>query len=1122
MTSAHATKLTFAVLSTAILMAVVAALLFATPNGALAAEPERPTDLVATATDHDTVSLTWSHPDPATVDHYRVLSRRVGSGAGRLTQVGTSSTTSFQHDGLEPESTYVYRVKPVNSGGEQGQRSDRAEATTPAEETPAPPVAPTPAPDPKPAPPQRSDDKGQDNIARASHQVFVTSDWSLIPAGLTTGDQFRLIFLSSTKRDGSSTDIANYNTFVQTRAAAGDTDIQAYSDGFKAVGCTEDVDATDNTSTTGTGVLIYWLNGNKAADDYDDFYDGTWDDEANDKNELGENGPDTSQTTNYPLTGCLDDGTEAVSGSNSRGLGGSLVRLGRPNSSASGNGPLSSSSNVGNTADRPMYGLSAVFEVAEADTTLVSNTGQTSADFTTDAIDYGQGFTTGSDTAGYTLEAIDIGYNDSSNTAFSASIWSSFIADGSPNSLLYSLTPPATFSAGNLTFTAPANATLTSDTTYFIILALADAGSITIKRTATINSNEDADAAAGWSIANTYVFYSGGWGTSSSNKPLLVAVKGTVYAGSNDATLSALTVNDGTNDLTLTPTFVSGTYAYEADVGNAVTTVTLSDTLNDDTAEITGVTLGGTAIADTDLTDGITVPSLLVGDNVIVVTVTAEDASTQTYTVTVTRAAAATPTVSISADKTSAVFKQEGITYTLTRTGATTAALPVSVTLTQTKNFLLATALSKTVTIPAGQTTETFTVAASSFQHFAAGTAVEAGTLTTAVQDGTDYDLGTPSSVAVNIVIGATVRFDMASYSVAEADGTLSFAIIARTGAGAPQPSSATGSINVLAEDRSASNAVDFAFTDGAENFQPSEFLADGGVWQAESTYNVSITNDDLDEDDETFILAIERGLAFLSYSLVDGSGNSCGSKCTVTATIVDDDTAGVTVSKSAITVTEENTTGDTYTVVLDSQPTANVTITIGGQGAADITATPTPLTFTTTNWATAQTVTVTAANDTDTVTDTHSLTHSAMSSDTKYSGILHRQRRGDRKRQRLHHPGTIVRQHQHHGGRGRQPSNAYSRTQPDEHRHGHRGLRNQRQHRRSRRRLHRNLRHPHVRQPAKPSWPSSYPSWTTPSTRPYAAVQRHAEQPHRSNAADLPRSRDQHRVMTSLRRQRP
>ena len=104
--------------------------------------------------------------------------------------------------------------------------------------------------------------------------------------------------------------------------------------------------------------------------------------------------------------------------------------------------------------------------------------------------------------------------------------------------------------------------------------------------------------------------------------------------------------------------------------------------------------------------------------------------------------AEATPTVSISADKTTAVFREDDITYTLTRSGSTTAALPVMVTLTQTKDFLATTELSKTVTIAAGQSTETLTVAASSFQHFAAGTMVEAGTLTAAVQDGADYDLG--------------------------------------------------------------------------------------------------------------------------------------------------------------------------------------------------------------------------------------------------------------------------------------------------------------------------------------------------------------------------------------------
>ena len=124
------------------------------------AEPERPTDLTATATDHETVSLSWSHPNPASVDHYQVLSRRADSGTG-IAQVGTSTTTSFEHNGLEPESTYIYRVKPVNAEGEEGQRSARAEATTPAEETPAPP--------------QRSDGQGQGNIARSSHNVLVTN-----------------------------------------------------------------------------------------------------------------------------------------------------------------------------------------------------------------------------------------------------------------------------------------------------------------------------------------------------------------------------------------------------------------------------------------------------------------------------------------------------------------------------------------------------------------------------------------------------------------------------------------------------------------------------------------------------------------------------------------------------------------------------------------------------------------------------------------------------------------------------------------------------------------------------------------------------------------------------------
>ena len=97
---------------------------------------------------------------------------------------------------------------------------------------------------------------------------------------------------------------------------------------------------------------------------------------------------------------------------------------------------------------------------------------------------------------------------------------------------------------------------------------------------------------------------------------------------------------------------------------------------------------------------------------------------------------------------------------------------------------------------------------------------------------------------------------------------------------------------------------------------------------------------------------------------------------------------AGVTVSETALTVTEQDTAGDTYTVVLDSEPTSSVTVAVNGTSGTDVTAAPASLTFTTSNWSTAKTVTVTADNDTNTADETVSLTHSATSSDSDYDGI--------------------------------------------------------------------------------------------------------------------------------------
>ena len=94
------------------------------------------------------------------------------------------------------------------------------------------------------------------------------------------------------------------------------------------------------------------------------------------------------------------------------------------------------------------------------------------------------------------------------------------------------------------------------------------------------------------------------------------------------------------------------------------------------------------------------------------------------------------------------------------------------------------------------------------------------------------------------------------------------------------------------------------------------------------------------------------------------------------------------TTAPPSVTVAEENATGDSYTVVLATQPTADVTVTVAGHAGTEVSPNPSTLTFTTMNWETAQTVTVTAADDADATNDSDTLTHSAASADADYDGI--------------------------------------------------------------------------------------------------------------------------------------
>ena len=101
--------------------------------------------------------------------------------------------------------------------------------------------------------------------------------------------------------------------------------------------------------------------------------------------------------------------------------------------------------------------------------------------------------------------------------------------------------------------------------------------------------------------------------------------------------------------------------------------------------------------------------------------------------------------------------------------------------------------------------------------------------------------------------------------------------------------------------------------------------------------------------------------------------------------TIADDDAGpGITVDPAELTI-EEGAEG-TYTVVLNTEPAAAVTV--GVQAGGDLTVSPASLDFTPANWDTPQTVTVTAGEDDDAEDETETSAHAVASADSDYNSV--------------------------------------------------------------------------------------------------------------------------------------
>ena len=119
-------------------------------------------------------------------------------------------------------------------------------------------------------------------------------------------------------------------------------------------------------------------------------------------------------------------------------------------------------------------------------------------------------------------------------------------------------------------------------------------------------------------------------------------------AKNNDATLSELSVTEGT----LTPAFSPEVLEYTVDVANDVTTISVTATVNDTNASVTGT--GEHALE--------------AGDNTLEITVTAQDGTVQTYTIVVNRAKSSDATLSalsVTQGTLTPAFSPEVLEYTV-------------------------------------------------------------------------------------------------------------------------------------------------------------------------------------------------------------------------------------------------------------------------------------------------------------------------------------------------------------------------------------------------------------------------------------------------------------------------
>ncbi len=272
------------------------------------------------------------------------------------------------------------------------------------------------------------------------------------------------------------------------------------------------------------------------------------------------------------------------------------------------------------------------------------------------------------------------------------------------------------------------------------------------------------------------------------------------------------------------------------------------------------------------------------------------------------------------------------------------------------------TTITSPLTFPAGQSTVTLPVSIVNDNY-----AETTETVIITLASGTGYSIGTASTATVSITdndfAGITVS-PTSGLTTTEAEGQATFTVKLNS-----QP---TSDVSIVL----SSNDL----TEGT--ITPTSLTFTSANWNTTQTVTVTGVNDFVQDGNISYSIVTSPATSFdTNYKNLDASD--------VSVTNTDNDIAGITVSSISGPTSEAGSTA-TFTIVLNTQPTADVTINITSGNTAEGTVAPTSVTFNASNWSTAQTITVTGVDDfmVDGTVNYTIITSQATSSDPVYNVI--------------------------------------------------------------------------------------------------------------------------------------